>query len=797
MLLRILVFVIVTHSVLARNTTSRTSATSATSTKSPKPGVSAARILEEANDYYSSFHLGENKSVILVLGNKDAGKSVLTTFLTTETEKISVKDRLLEFNGGTNVRTTIVPKLMIDLKSNATFYDCPVINDPDIATDITAARSIHELLNFANEIKILFVIKSQSMSNVSDSSDFMKLAENAINLMKDIRKYSDGIALVVRKVEGKGEKGAEAVVYDENRDRELINKCIEFLIKTETQLIRQSFASTDAQRFNIEKINFINALLKNERIKIFRTPMKVEVLKTQKDMILTMINKDLRYVEKDSDDFLCQINPISEQTVPNLINELKNQLTNDMPTSIGLIHKLYIEHETRNLITLNTMKEIISNSSRMNPSELRLPSNIASSKIISYSLAKNIEFFEFLQRFSTNESSRFLNISIELKSQLRAQVQDTFLTEVQSILNEIKHNLVQHGKEFYLEIEVITKIVTDAQQKLSQVRTENSHVFANHLNRLNNELEISGLNGNMRRVSRDLEFMQVLGDENKPMPEKIINEFTQCKEFVDNLQIWYGFLRELCNRLSTYAAQRNKTGSNAPFFDVYIIGNDDDTVEPHIIDLKPALDYLPSITNRSAIENVRVNRYMLKALQAIWSNSWSANTITCTSNRLIVKGNFISINEMIKTASCWTKVKFIDIFALNKVFIDADIDKSGQNVTLAIISPKWEIIMGNKTQRYIRLTGKNAGEPMGPARNGTVHVKRNGDDGLNGVPGGVGGNLLGIGQIFIDDKNLVIDMGGGNGGPGQKGGNGKKTIDKLNILPSNYAEIIYFRCRRD
>lgn len=772
-------------------------AASAAATQSPDS------MLKIANKYYSNFHLGQNKSVVLVLGNKDAGKSVLTQFLTTDSSKIKVKDRLLEFAGQQSIARTIVPKLMIDGNSDTSFYDCPIINDSDEIVDLTAVRSIHELLDFANEFKILFVIESLSISNVNNSKDFFQLAENAVNLIKDIRKYSDGIALVVRKVE---EQVDEETVYDEDTDRDLINKCIEFLIKTETQLIRQSFSSVDAQRQNIEKINFINALLKNERIKIFRTPMKPDALKLEKEIILSMINKDLRFVEKENEDFSCQINNDTQQAVPDLINELKKQLTEALPESIGLIHKVYVEEEKRNWITLNTTKEIISNSSRINPSEIRLPPSIDARRIISSVLVEKIKFFEFLQRFSSNEENRVLNISSEVTSQLRSQVHDILSTEMTKIFVEIKRYFVQNGKQFYLDIEIIAKVVNDAQQKLSQIRTEKCIPFANQLNKVINELEIDGLNGCIRRISRDLEFMQVLGDENKPMPETIINGFTQCKKYADSLKVWYNFVLDLRNQLSTYAVQRNKTTKQAPFLSVYdinIIGSDEDTVEPHIIDVKLALDYLPAITNREAIENVRVNRYMLKALQIIWSNSMSNNSFVCASNRLIVKGNFLKISEIIPNASCWPQIKFIDIFALNKVFIDADINKSGRNVSLSIVSPTWEIISPSaetKSNRHILLTGKNATYVMGSAKNGSIIVNRDGDTGLNGIPGGVGGNFLAIGRKFVDEEYLIVDLGGGNGGPGQKGGNGKKlklfvffgTGDSIKFLvPIN----LMFRCR--
>lgn len=772
-------------------------AASATTTESPDS------VLKTANKYYNNFRLGQNKSVVLVLGNRDAGKSVLTKFLTTDSTKIQVKDRMLEFNGQRTIARTIVPELMIEAETDTSFYDCPVINDPDEIVDITAARSVHELLDFANEFKILFVIQSLSISNVNNSKDFFQLAENAVNLIKDIRKYSDGIALVVRKVE---EQVDEEIVYDEDTDRELINKCIEFLIKTETQLIRQSFTSVDAQRQNIEKINFINALLKNERIKIFRTPMKAEALKLEKEIILSMINKDLRFVEKENEDFSCQINNDTQQTVPILINELKKQLTAALPQSIGSIHKVYVEEQKRNWITLNTTKEIISNSSRINPMEIRLPPSFHAKQIISHDLEGKIRFFAFLQRFSSNEENRVLNISTEVTSQLRSQVHDILLNEMKDIFNEIKRYFVQNGKQFYLDIEIITKIVNDAQQKLSEIRTEKCIPFANQLNKVINELEIDGLNGHIQRISRDLEFMQVLGDENEPMPKTIVNEFhSQCKQYADSLKVWYNFVVDLRNQLSTYAVQRNKTTKQAPFLGVYdinIIGSDEDTVEPHIIDVKLALDYLPAITNREAIENVRVNRYMLKALQVIWSTAMSNNSFVCASNRLIVKGNFLKISEIIPNASCWPQIKFIEIFALNKVFIDADINKSGRNVSLSIISPTWEIIPSateTKSNRHILLTGKNATFVMGPARNGSIIVNRDGDTGLNGIPGGVGGNFLAIGRKFVDEEYLIVDLGGGNGGPGQKGGNGKYVFN-VNVLNSYYKRIqlpiifVLFRC---
>lgn len=733
---------------------------------------SAASMLNIANEYYGEFYLGKNKSVVLVLGNKNVGKSVIAKLLTTDSTNINLKDGLLEFNGQRTINRTNVPTLMIDASSNTSFYDCPVINDPDSIIDLISGRSIHELIEFANEFKIVFVI--QSISNVIDSVDFFRLAENVVNLFDDIQKYSDGIALIVRQIEQN--INDNELAYDEDTDRELINKCVEFLINAEIQLFQQKFSSPNAQRLNSDKISFINALLKNERIKVFRTSMKLEAIKLQKDIILRMINNDLRFIKKKNDYFSCHINNNTRQMVPHLLNELKHQLINELPKAIGTIHRIYVQQEVRDSVTLHAMKEIILNSTQFNPAEIRLPTKIDANKIISPSLTEKIAFFHFLQRFSMNNGDRVINISNELKTQLYSQVRDSLFNEVTNIFREMKRFFVHIGKQFYLDIDVLTKIIQKSHQQLSQMQASNYISFANQLSKVINELEINGLNGHMRRMSRNLEFMQLLGNENALKPETILNELTQLTAHANDLKIWYNFVLEVRNQLSTYEMQRNKQMAPISFLSVFIIGNDEDTVEPRIIDVKPAIDCLPASINREVIENIRINRYMLKALQIVWSSSMSNNSIECTSNRLIVKGNFISISTIISTANCWLQVKYIDIFAFYKVFIDADIDRCGQNVSLSIISPIWEIISpsnGNKTNRYIRLTGQNATYVMGPAQNGAIRINRDGRNGLNGIRGGVGGNFLAIGNQFIDDEYLIVDLSGGNGGIGQKGGNGK------------------------
>lgn len=77
----------------------------------------------------------------------------------------------------------------------------------------------------------------------------------------------------------------------------------------------------------------------------------------------------------------------------------------------------------------------------------------------------------------------------------------------------------------------------------------------------------------------------------------------------------------------------------------------------------------------------------------------------CSANKLTVKGNNVKIS-LVLTATCFGKVKFIEVFALNSLYIDADFNSNGQQVQLSLIAPVW-IIIGNSK---IILNGKDGEE---------------------------------------------------------------------------------------
>lgn len=152
--------------------------------------------------------------------------------------------------------------------------------------------------------------------------------------------------------------------------------------------------------------------------------------------------------------------------------------------------------------------------------------------------------------------------------------------------------------------------------------------------------------------------------------------------------------------------------------------------------------------------------------QSVFSDATYIDDMTaiCSSQKLVVKGNDIKISDVLNV-TCIKNSKFVEIFALNKLIFDADINKTGQNAEMSIIAPTWEII----DERKIILDGKKGKSHSSIKASDGIGSFRHGKPGL---PGGSGGCFFGIGNDFINGANLKIHINGGLGGPGQNGAKG-------------------------
>lgn len=187
--------------------------------------------------------------------------------------------------------------------------------------------------------------------------------------------------------------------------------------------------------------------------------------------------------------------------------------------------------------------------------------------------------------------------------------------------------------------------------------------------------------------------------------------------------------------------------------------------------------YLDQIDTKfyELIKNVPVNAFRAKALvkvleQITYQCSYAIGSYHSDNDMFIAKGYNIKISDVME--KCPNEIKYIIIFALNNLIIDTDIDKTGGQVQLALIAPKWYVI----GKRTINLSGaKGISHTAERARNATDCFSA-GDDGNPGYPGGPAGHIMAIGTEFINSHNLEVFLNGGEGGDGQHGGYGLSSF---------------------
>lgn len=142
------------------------------------------------------------------------------------------------------------------------------------------------------------------------------------------------------------------------------------------------------------------------------------------------------------------------------------------------------------------------------------------------------------------------------------------------------------------------------------------------------------------------------------------------------------------------------------------------------------------------------------------------------NSKLVIKGYNVTISDLLNV-KCMTQAKYIEVFALNKLIIDADIDKTGKEAQITLIAPIWEI-SGN---RKIILDGKRTESK--PEKLPIVRMGR------PGKPGQPSGSILGIGYTFNNDKQLNIHLNGARGERGGRGGIGLKFMYEF-VLINNF-----------
>lgn len=630
------------------------------------------------------------KNTVLVLGNTGAGKSTFTQLIAgdnnnliskeiSQGEYIIIDTNNKISNNSTITSKTIYPELVPYDRTNTAFYDCPGFSDTrSAAHDISATYFIKKVIDSIGNVKFVFIVSYSSVKFGNDRLDFRLLVKHATNLIKNIDKFRNSIALVVSKVNNVYTRKGKTLQLVP--DKNIIEGIGNFLKGVKDELIQKDKISDK------ETIKFIEILLAQSgdvytKIGIIRSPEEpgrvsdIESLQDGKISLEKLVYENIQSISHDKNDFGYTISSDSKNYIHVLVGGINNLVTQEIQNLGEKIKKYYYDKENQ-ISDIEKFYEIL---------------NLGYDKLLELpTAAELIETEEFIKKII--KKVELLNINISGQNLKKIIKYTSYIKFLENFLDQSKSTLTPY------------------------------------------------------KWSKGLkDLIDYLTDSHK----------------------WYGFLINLHLRLSDYTIQHDTSR-----FDITHFENEESINQN---DLKQIIDQIIITQDKNIIieqlKNIKITQLKFNALMNLLDITLNYKVIRkcLPGNKLLLMGEYIKLSD-IKKELCPNPIKFIEIFALNKIFIDTNFNG---NIQLSIISPIWEI-MGS---RNITLDGEPGLAHINSKAQDGYSPFIDGKDGKPGLPGGPAGNFLGIGKTFINGQFLRISANGGKGNSGQHGGNGMNGID--------------------
>lgn len=303
--------------------------------------------------------LGQERDVILVLGNTGSGKTTVTQILAGNLSRLHA----VRTSGGgmviiddddrigmpTTNSKTLIPELVIRKNENSSttaFYDCPGFSDSRGAEmDIAATYFTKSVTDHAKSVKLLFLVIHSSVQLGYDRLDFVRLVNHVVKFVKNISKFEQGIGLVVTKVNRFSSSDGSYL-----NDETIIGGIVEFLKEFRQSLVNQRDTNgTGLIKISAEEVNdrselenkiaFLNAILAQDengnfqKIGFVSSPDKCGPLsesagvKASKEKMTTLY-ENLEFVAKSGNDFGFTLRPESIITVMDYEEDTQVNLVN-------------------------------------------------------------------------------------------------------------------------------------------------------------------------------------------------------------------------------------------------------------------------------------------------------------------------------------------------------------------------------------------------------------------------------------------------------------------------------------
>lgn len=368
--------------------------------------------------------------------------------------------------------------------------------------------------------------------------------------------------------------------------------------------------------------------------------------------------------------------------------------------------------------------------------------------------------------------------SLHISTLIDDLIDNEILTDITSICDGIKKFYLQQEEQTN-DIKALHDKFKIGHQTLSEVKADDTRQFIKQFINAVNSLEVGVSAVTLNRIAKHMEYVEFLLKVSEKTPSnsvKFVNQLTDTSNKLESSQKWYRFLMDLHKELSKSDSQNDDTKNAATKYQNTIVIRANEMKNVTDIGLEAFLKNT-NLRSFGDVEKLQLNSHALEALKTVLTASFN-NKIEklCSSDNLnlTVTGYNVKISDAV-SADCWSEAEIIEIFALNSVIIDEDIDRKGDGIRLLIVAPTWEV-SGDRKIILDGYDGKSPSEKYARNGRGGHGSPGKGDDGKPGAPGGTAGTFMGVGNEFINSRLLKIYANGGTGGDGQHAGNGLYAI---------------------
>lgn len=343
----------------------------------------------------------------------------------------------------------------------------------------------------------------------------------------------------------------------------------------------------------------------------------------------------------------------------------------------------------------------------------------------------------------------------EIKRRLSADV---------AIIDEMVKNIYTEAEEKVFDLDVLFAKMEKGYEAISQIKADDPRSLVQLIIKaadgLKIEISLSALDDILKHAEVYYFLIRLEGRHNSRLLHTA-NSLVEATKYLKDSKIWYAYLLKLHDILSEFKVQKNVEDYQKYVSDVMELCTIDQREQKKVKDigLKQFLKLIGVASLDPTIEDMTVNSSKLKKLIAVLHRTMQDyGTKFCSPKRLLVQGYNVKISDVIKM-NCSGDIQFREIFVINNLFIDADINEVGVDLQLMIISPSWEII----GTRSITLNGKDAEMHSQSAAPNGEGQNINGVAGKPGKKGFSAGCFTAVGDKFINDGELKVYLTGGRG----------------------------------